>query len=785
MAPAALATTHPAVRPALVVTVLSNRADLVSGDDALVDVVVPPGVDPSTVGVAVDGRDRTASFTVSEGHLTGLVDELALGSNEIVATAAGATGARLTVVNHPRGGPVFSGRQVQPWKCQTVENGLGPALDAQCNAASVTRDVLLENGVHAAYERGAINRGIYELVVPANWNGKLIWAFGAGTGQVYAQGTPGQIMVAGVPGTPFSTADPAVLQGFAIASSTMTENSQHSNDVTSAETVMMVKEHLIEHYGPIRFTIGQGGSGGALQQYLVADAYPGLLNGLRPTQDWTDQLVGALREFGDCRVLVNYMQTSPLWTDTADRVAVFGHGGTGVCDTSFGRAPDYFQPDDGTDCAGDASYASDNPRGVRCTLADLMAPVFGQREEGCAGQGLPCARRPWDNVGVQYGLVALRRGEISLEQFVDLNDKVGGLDINMRHVPGRSQGDTAAIATAHRTGRVVFGRNLSQVPIVVTRSTNNNDYHYAFRSIIMRNRLDRANGTHANQVLWTAGTDGTTLELVDAWLTAIENDHSTAPLAQKVLKHRPPRAVDACWIDNAKTTDSAACDKAYPIKSDTRVSAGEKGTSDLIKCRLRPLRRADYGTRLSSGQWDRLRRAFPSGVCDYGKPGVGQPVDADGRVAAPTSWVTFAAGPGGLGLGPAPTSVLLTDGSTKSTVPPKPTGPTRASGAAGASAPPMAAGVQSAEPARPQQSGSRRNADADRPDDDQPGAVAHPPADASSSSPAPSNALGDRAGSTDRPSAGRLLTGIVIGAGGTTAFWALAAARGRRRRPAD
>ena len=37
-----------------------------------------------------------------------------------------ATG-RTKIVNHPNGGPVFSGPQVQPWVCQAT------AVDDQCN----------------------------------------------------------------------------------------------------------------------------------------------------------------------------------------------------------------------------------------------------------------------------------------------------------------------------------------------------------------------------------------------------------------------------------------------------------------------------------------------------------------------------------------------------------------------------------------------------------------------------------------------------------------------------
>jgi hypothetical protein len=38
------------------------------------------------------------------------------------------------------------------------------------------------------------------------------------------------------------------------------------------------------------------------------------------------------------------------------------------------------------------------------------------------------ARRPLDNVGIQYGLGALNAGVITKDQFLDLNAKIGGYD---------------------------------------------------------------------------------------------------------------------------------------------------------------------------------------------------------------------------------------------------------------------------------------------------------------------------------------------------------------------
>ena len=45
----------------------------------------------------------------------------------------------------------------------------------------------------------------------------------------------------------------------------------------------------------------------------------------------------------------------------------------------------------------------------------------------------------------------------------------------------------------------------------------------------------------------------------------------------------------------------------------------------MNKCRLKPLRQSDYyPVTFSPAQWQALRSAFPTGVCDWTKRGVGQ-----------------------------------------------------------------------------------------------------------------------------------------------------------------
>ena len=58
------------------------------------------------------------------GRFEGLVTGLSLGPNVLTARAHGRKDASITVTNHPNGGPVFSGPQVQPWVCQSTRRRL-------------------------------------------------------------------------------------------------------------------------------------------------------------------------------------------------------------------------------------------------------------------------------------------------------------------------------------------------------------------------------------------------------------------------------------------------------------------------------------------------------------------------------------------------------------------------------------------------------------------------------------------------------------------------------------
>jgi hypothetical protein len=93
------------------VKTLSNRADLVSGGDALVEIELPRGASVGGLAVDVDGRDVSSAFARrSDGRVTGLVTGLRTGDNVLTARTDFTRAGRLTITNAPRGGPVISGR---------------------------------------------------------------------------------------------------------------------------------------------------------------------------------------------------------------------------------------------------------------------------------------------------------------------------------------------------------------------------------------------------------------------------------------------------------------------------------------------------------------------------------------------------------------------------------------------------------------------------------------------------------------------------------------------------
>jgi hypothetical protein len=671
----------------LQVRVLSNRADLVSGGDALVEVVVPPGAGAAMVDV--NGRNVTGAFhRLTNGRLLGLVTGLRVGANVLTARAGG-RGARLTVTNAPIGGPVFSGPQIKPWTCPPG------AADAKCNRPATYELLYLPAGSSQLQpydkanppadssiartttqtgrtvpfivreETGYIARDQYRIAAlfqpgkrwtawapQPQFNHKLVITHGASCDTSYEAGS-----------APDVRNRTALGAGFVVMSHALNNAGHNCNIITQAEAMVMTKERVVERYGELRYTIGSGCSGGSLVQQQVANAYPGLYQGISPQCSFTDAWSSAM-QYVDYLGLLHYFVDPTRWEPgtTWDPVSisqVLDHPNPANPFTFTTVIPNSGDPS--RSCPGvpaeDVYDPASNPDGVKCTLQDYMVNVFGKRADGFAN-------RPIGNTGIQYGVEALQRGLITAQQFTDVNAAIGGLDYNGERSEARVPPDVVGLDRAYRSGAVNSANNLDEVAIIDLRGPDPGAFHDVYRTYAMRARLLRNFGTAANQVLWrgqvpllgdTTFVDAAILAL-DKWLARVEADHRGIGLARKIREDRPATVTERCTDGRGEDIPGEVCDQTVASYGTPRMAAGGPAADDTLQCQMRPLDRDDYSVTFTDHQWARLRATFPNGVCDYTRPGVKQ--------RGATAWLTYqdAAGKvlyGGRPLGPPPVSTAL------------------------------------------------------------------------------------------------------------------------------
>lgn len=666
---AAPATATEPVREASVTVLSSPRADLVTGGDALVRVDLPGGADGATITVGL--RDVTSAFTEQpDGSLLGLVTGLEVGRSVIMArsrhTDLGSGTAALTVVNHPLTGPVFSGPQQLPFFCETQAFGLAPASQPFCEAptkvdylyrttegrflpladpASRPGDLAQAtvDGRSVPYvvrrERGTIDRAVYEIAAlhdgadpsptrtETSWNQRLVYTFGGGCNVGYHQGASS----GGVLNHLF------LGKGYAVASSSLNVLDNNCSTAISAEVAMMVKEHVIESYGRVAHTIGWGGSGGAIQQYGIADNYPGILDGIIPSVSFPDQTTNGAT-VSDCRLLNRYFGASPLGYTPAQQTAISGYGTWASClnwDRAFASRVNATEACPPAIPPSELYHPVTNPGGIKCTTAEQLVNQVGRDPR------TGFARSSLDNIGVQYGLAALRDAVISAEQFVDLNERIGGYDVAGNVVGTRTEADMLGLVRTYRSGLALAGSGgLATTPVIDLRAYTDpyGDIHTRFWTFAVRERMRAANGDAGNHVALvsaatpsTADPQGYALDAMDRWLTAIASDTEGGDQHATVVRHRPADLSDGCWtpageriVEAATWQEPGRCNALYPSFGDTRIAAGAPLRDDVLKCQLRPIRLADYPVAFTPAQQARLRAAFPHGVCDYSRPGVGQ-----------------------------------------------------------------------------------------------------------------------------------------------------------------
>ncbi|WP_084957915.1 DUF6351 family protein [Thermoactinospora rubra] len=698
-----------ATRSGLSLEVLSSRPDQVTGGDALVRVRLGHGVRPSRVRVLRNGQDVTASFKPADGALTGLVDGLAVGANTLTATAWPYRDS-LTLRNHPITGPVFAGPKQYPFVCKTERSGLGPptvdnhdgqgyrveggwsrdcglarpvidrlyrATDGRFKPmpeqrpADMSRTTLLDGRTVdfvIRRERGVINRFLYSIaVVEDGWNRRAIFRFDGGVGIGHDQGTLGG-----------GHLDPHGLgKGYAILYSSGTRTATHYDLILGGETALMVKERFVEQYGPPLYTVGLGGSGGGIQQYIYGQNHGDrIIDAAIPQYSYPDMVTQTIH-VGDCELLERYMDAGPRWARWEDRTALIGFNASDTVANPYTGRPG------STECVNgwrgltplamnprwtgddDPEWARMDPPGVKDTVHwthwEDVKNVYGVGPDGYA-------RSPWDNVGVQYGLRALTDGVITPEEFLDLNARAGswkeardmvqeGCPFVPASCPGgwdpwsarnahqgdpapRRTGDPVAIRNVLRSG-LVF-RGAIDIPVIDWRHylEEELDMHNSHQSFAARRRMLDHDGRADNQVIWFtdarpggARFDQTpeALRVIDEWMANIR-----ARPWRGVAGNKPPLAVDRCfaadgssiaagpqvWNGVLDRREPGACTRAFPLYSTSRIVAGGPIEGGVFKCELQPVARAIarglYGSWRPSGrERARLDQIFPTGVCDY------------------------------------------------------------------------------------------------------------------------------------------------------------------------
>lgn len=652
----------------LKIEVLSSEANRVSGGDALIGVTAPDVATRGRMMVRLNGRIVTSALTVDPDNplrRIGVINGLRNGTNWFTAWAPGQNaGARYQVYNSSLQGPVFSGPHQSPFYCTTESLGLGPAQDADCFApnkvswfyrstgnsfkplanptdrpADLARTTT-RSGQTVDYvvrlEQGVINRAVYNFATLAaggqmgsGWNGRFFYDYLGGCTAGHQQG----VTASG------GLNNDLLSRGFVVLGSSLNVFNNSCNDVLSAETTSMVKEHAIEELGrPDVWTAGQGGSGGSIQIQMIAQNYPGLLDGINPGASFPDN---SSPDYPDCRLLENYFSGTATGQDLTDaqRRSITGMlPATGGC-SNLAAGADVINPSEG--ClkpivpTSAVFHPLTNPGGIRCTIWDNMVNIYGI-DPATGG-----ARRTYDNTGVQYGLRAFLEGSINLKRFLDLNEFIGGFDVNGIPQASRSIGNTEALRTLYETGRRNQGAGgWTSVPVIDQRNYQDDDptgnVHQYVNTYRTRARLDRFNGNHDNQVMFRAkGTpnvramSNASIDILSNWLDAIAADGSSRPLPAKVVANKPADAVDACWIGGNRVNGEAAigatnaCSTAYPPNSLPVNRAGMPLDSISAKCALKPVNPADYGTP-TPDQIARLNQIFPDGVCDWSRPGPGE-----------------------------------------------------------------------------------------------------------------------------------------------------------------
>lgn len=454
-------------------------------------------------------------------------------------------------------------------------------------------------------ETGTINRYMYAMLMPSSrndellkpdlskWNGKLIYYFRGGIGIGFKQGVMRMHHLS-------KDMRQYLEKGYAIVFSTANETGNGYNIWLQEDTALRVKRNFSARYGKPIFTIGYGGSGGAIQQYLMSQNNPGaIIDGGIAIVAYPD-MISQVNYTLDCELTEYYFEhlsdDKAFWRSVENRPLVQGLAGNpdqtrrlqwldNIAQLLRFEWPKNYQG--ANECnsrwRGSLQYVH-NPvfnahynrydksirRRVFWTHWQDNREFFGTDEFGRA----PI---PWSNEGVQYGLKALADKKINPQQFIDLNRKIGGWlpqdqmtqehywhasgdsmlknyssysQHNMTHhgkaleIAPRSNGSITAAQGAYQSGNVFLGELKN--PIIDVRPYMDKilDIHHSWGALSSRKRIQERAGNNELQIIWQQELPNKDFSkavyMMDEWLTRADANGGNYQLA------KPTSAVDMC-----------------------------------------------------------------------------------------------------------------------------------------------------------------------------------------------------------------------------------------------
>ena len=678
---------------------VSTKPWLVTGGDLLVEVIIDESLSRAQLSMSLDGSDISDQFRETAATtLQALMTDIPEGDSTFLVEHRGAQlSESLNLTNYPSIGPIISGPHEQPYVCQTEQfvtvagDTLGSALDSNCSIPTrvdyvywSTLDevfkplpldaetlppedmglITIMGQVIEPYivrvETGTVNRAIYEIAMlhnplngsrflnpwnrSSNWNDKLVYTHGGGCRAGWHQQgiRTGGVMRRGL-----------FEQGYALTSATLNVFGQNCNDLLASETHIMVKERFIEHYGEPVHTIATGASGGSYQSHQTADNYPGVFDGIIVSSSFPDVTTATIFTLADSRLLHNYFSTLEVETFTQEQQrAVSGFGvWESIANLSRGAArldPLFNVETPLEDQGGELSipqlreelYSATNLRGIRATVYDHSVNIYGTITNPLDPKQ-NIAQRPLDNVGVQYGLLALNQNILTVQQFLDLNRDIGGFDRDMNHVPERHRADVQANKRAIESGRVLFGgAGLASTPVIDYRTYNDHleggDIHMIVHQFSTRQRLVNANGHADNHVMQVGGQWGfiegqddlgSLFRQMNFWIQNIQADSLEPDPAFRVVRNKPANLTDSCWDTTGETIElveeplgfnsESRCGQLYPSYQSPRQVAGAPLANDIVSCQLKKIDLEDYVISFTADEYQQLLNVFPGGVCDW------------------------------------------------------------------------------------------------------------------------------------------------------------------------